>query len=88
VVPRGEGRILPLTASVALSPEVPALLNRSERIDLAVQRGSGGSGASVAKRNIVVERNFLPGFSKVEGKFGLLGLSGKCCVSSVNASAF
>jgi hypothetical protein len=40
----------------------------------------------VAKRNIVVEWKSCPGFSSVIGKFGLLGLSGKCCVSSVNAS--
>src|SRR5262249_26046260 len=52
------------------------------------QRGSGGSGVSVAKRNIVVERNSCPGFSSVVGKFGLLGLSGKCCVSSVNPSVW
>ncbi len=50
------------------------------------QRGSGGNEASVAKRNTVVERNSSPGFSSVDGKFGLFGLSGKCCVSSVNAS--
>jgi hypothetical protein len=50
------------------------------------QRGSGGNEASVANRNTVVERNSSPGFSSVVGKFGLFGLSGKCCVSRVNAS--
>ena len=57
-------------------------------VGLTSQRGSGGRGASVAKRNIVVERNSCPGFNSVVGKFGLLGLSGKCCVSSVNASVW
>jgi hypothetical protein len=35
---------------------------------------SGGSGASVSKRNIVVEWYSCPGFNSVVGKFGLLGL--------------
>src|SRR6516162_11787688 len=52
------------------------------------QRGSDGKGASVAKRKIVVEWNSCPGFSSVVGKLGLLGLSGKCCVSSVNPSVW
>ena len=52
------------------------------------QRGNGGRDASVAKRNIVVERNSCPGFNSVLGKFGLLGLSGKCCVLSVNPSVW
>jgi hypothetical protein len=56
-----------------------------EQLD-AHQRGSGGKGVSVAKRNIVVERNSCPGFSSVVEKLGLLGLSGKCCVSRVNPS--
>src|SRR5262249_53730073 len=34
----------------------------------------------------VVEVNFCPGFSTVVGKFGLLGESGKCCVSRHTAS--
>src|SRR5690348_5329147 len=62
------------------------LLSRGEQDPS--QRGSGGRGASVAKRNIVEERNSCPGFSSVLGKLGLFGLSGKCCVSSVNASVW
>ena len=63
-------------------------LNEQRKRAICPQRGSGGSGASVAKRKIVVEWKSCPGFSSVVGKFGLLGLSGKCCVSSVNASVW
>jgi len=34
----------------------------------------------------VVDLKVSPGLSTVDGKFGLLGESGKCCVSSVKAS--
>lgn len=39
-------------------------------------------------RKIVVERNISPGLSKVEGKLGRLGLSGKCWVSSASPPRF
>ena len=82
----GPGRASPRSRR----PSVCASSTSSSRPapDACPQRGSGGRGASVAKRNIVVERNSCPGFSSVVGKFGLLGLSGKCCVSSVNPSVW
>jgi len=70
-------------------PELrPGMQTNTANALIRPQRGSGGSDASVAKRNIVVEWKSCPGFNSVVGKFGLLGLSGKCCVSSVKASVW
>ena len=40
------------------------------------------------KRKTVVDRKVSPGLSKVVGKTGRLGLSGKCWVSSATPSRF
>jgi len=39
----------------------------------------------VEKRKIVVDWKVSPGFNSVDGKFGWLGESGKCCVSRQKA---
>jgi len=51
-------------------------------------RAAIGSDQIAEKRKIVVDRKVSPGLSKVEGKAGWLGLSGKCWVSSATASRF
>ena len=81
---------VPLTGiadALALFTVACVTVKRHE-VRAGAHRVIGGSAASVAKRKIVVDRKVSPGLSSVVGKFGLFGLSGKCCVSSVNASVW
>src|SRR5690348_12605428 len=74
------------TSASKVKPSDTSRLLFADKLTSGPHRGSGGRGASVANRNTVEDRNSCPGFSSVLGKLGLFGLSGKCCVSSVNAS--